>query len=116
MSSFTKPLTVTKIGARMWRVDKEFSYYVGDESANEVVTVHKGFETDFASVPRLFWALVPPDGRYTQAAVLHDYILANKIYPRRKADRIFLNAMKALKVPTWKRTIMYWGVFIWGLF
>ncbi len=115
-SSFTKPLTVTKIGSRMWRVDREFEYYVGHESSVEVVTVPKGFETDFASVPRLFWMLVPPDGKYTQAAVLHDFILSTNLYPQKKADRIFLEAMAVLRVPTWKRMLMYWSVRIWSYF
>lgn len=33
-----------------------------------------GFPTDLASVPRLFWALLPPSGVYEKAAVLHDFL------------------------------------------
>lgn len=44
--------------------------YVG---GRDVITIPGGFETDLASVPRLFWALLPPHGVYERAAVLHDW-------------------------------------------
>src|SRR3990167_4905100 len=113
MSSFTHPLTVTKIGERLWRIEREFTYYIGEENSNEFVIVPKGFITDFASVPRPFWFLFPPDGKYTQAAVLHDYILHEGIYSYPKADYIFYEAMGVLKVPPWNRWIMYRAVQIW---
>ena len=59
MSSFTKPLTVTKVDARLWRVERQFTYFIGEEDSDEFVTIPKGFETDFASVPRLFWIFIP---------------------------------------------------------
>ena len=40
----------------------------------EAVVVPSGFITDFASVPPVFWAILPPFGRYTQAAIAHDYM------------------------------------------
>ena len=44
--------------------------YVG---ATDRITIPDGFNTDLASVPRLFWALLPPSGVYESAAVLHDF-------------------------------------------
>lgn len=114
MSSFTKPLTVTKIGPRLWRVERQFTYFIGEEDSDEFVIVPKGFETDFASVPRLFWTLIPPDGTYTQAAVLHDFLYFKKLYVRKRCDEIFLEAMKVLKVNWFKRRIMYWAVRAFG--
>lgn len=116
MSSFTQPLTVTKISARKWKVEREFEYHIGSEDSNEIITVPKGFMTDFASVPRLFWIILPPDGRYTQAAVLHDYILKIKLYSYSKSDRIMLEAMTVLKVSWWKRHLMYRALRIWHVF
>ena len=113
MSQFTKPLTVTKIGPRTWKVERSFIYYLKDEEG-EHIKVPKGFKTDFASVPRPLWWLVPPDGRYTQAAVLHDYLYFSKIYPRQKADLIFYQAMRVLKVPFWKRWAMHKSVRLFG--
>ena len=73
-----------------------------------------GFETDFASVPRLFWRVVPPWGRYSPAAVVHDYLYHTGKVSRLAADRLFLELMAALGVPLWKRQIMYWAVRLGG--
>jgi uncharacterized protein DUF1353 len=35
--------------------------------------VPEGMKTDFASVPRVFVWFLPRYGRYTKAAILHDY-------------------------------------------
>ena len=109
MSSFTRPLTVTKIGARRWKVERAFTYYINEEEG-ESITVPKDFVTDFASVPRIFWTIFPPDGRYTQSAVLHDYLYFSQTTTRKQADKVFLNAMKVLKVNWFKRWLMYWAV------
>ena len=73
-----------------------------------------GFETDFASVPRLFWRVVPPWGRYSPAAVVHDYLYHTGKVSRIAADRVFLELMAALGVPLWKRQVMYWAVRLGG--
>jgi hypothetical protein len=44
--------------------------YVG---ASEVIRIPDGFVTDLASVPRIFWSFLPPDGTYEKAAVAHDW-------------------------------------------
>jgi len=105
----------------MWEVERGFKYYVGEENSDEYVRVPRGFPTDFASVPRAFWVVLPPDGQYSQAAVLHDYlyschgVLPKKTYTRKRCDELFLEAMAVLEVPTWKRLIMYRAVrmFAW---
>ena len=33
-----------------------------------------GFWSDGASVPRIFWSIFPPWGKYTRCALLHDYL------------------------------------------
>ncbi|EAA2596645.1 hypothetical protein DNM18_25345, partial [Salmonella enterica subsp. enterica] len=42
----------------------------GDNS--DVIEVPKGFITDHATIPRIFWILLPPDGRYAKAAIIHE--------------------------------------------
>jgi len=81
---------------------------------NRIITVPSGFETDFASVPRLFWRIVPPWGRYSPAAVVHDFLYHTGMLRRSEADRIFLELMKRLSVPFWKRRMMYWAVRVGG--
>ncbi len=116
MSSFTEDLVVKKIAGRMWQVEREFEYHVGNKEGKVVITVPKGFQTDFASVPRLFWMIIPPDGKYTQAAVVHDFLYHKHLHSRYVSDRIFLEAMTVLEVPKWKRLVMYRAVRIFGGF
>lgn len=112
-SSFTAPLTVTKLG-KSWRVSRSFRYYIAHENSHDYIEVPENFETDFASVPRGLWNIFPPDGEYTQAAVLHDYLYNTKLRTRSESDRIFLEAMTVLLVPAWKRQLMYRAVRLFG--
>lgn len=111
---FTSPLTVTKVGERTWRVQRSFSYISKD---GDIIIVPKGFETDFASVPRPFWNIFPPDGHYTQAAVLHDFVYNKRFVGNRsrsKCDGLFLEAMKCLKVGKIERWTIYSAVRVGG--
>lgn len=65
--------------------------------------------TDLASVPRIFWTLLPPDGKYAKAAIIHDYLYDNALRTKKEADLIFLD-----RVPRWKRTVMYQAVRMFG--
>jgi hypothetical protein len=62
------------------------------------LTVPMGFVTDFASVPRLFWSLLPPIGRYGYAALFHDFVYWEQTTTRRDADLVFRNTMLELGV------------------
>ncbi|MDP7429979.1 MAG: DUF1353 domain-containing protein [Flavobacteriales bacterium] len=82
--------------------------YVSESGTEYVVPV--GVNTDFASIPRGLRWLIPRVGKHGKAAVLHDYLCEYGIVPRKKADRIFLEAMKALEVGWLKRRTMYSAV------
>jgi hypothetical protein len=62
------------------------------------VVVPPGFVTDLASIPRLFWQILRPTGRYAYAAVVHDYLYWTQIRSREEADQIFRQAMADSKV------------------
>lgn len=62
------------------------------------IIVPEGFVTDLASIPRLFWSLIPRDGSYADAAIIHDFLYWNQNTTRREADQIFLLAMRDLEV------------------
>lgn len=79
--------------------------------AGQIITVPFGFSTDFASVPResvIAWGLF--GGRAMRPAVVHDYLVRYRIFPREKCDRIFLEAMKAEGLPMVKAMPMYLAV------
>lgn len=74
-----------------------------------IYTIEPGFITDLASIPRVFWSLYPPDGKYAPAAVLHD-CLYQVDWKRKSADKIFKKALKALKVRKLTRNILFYSV------
>jgi hypothetical protein len=76
------------------------------------VTVPIGFVSDGASVPRLLWFIFPPVGRYFQAAVVHDWLLANN-HPWMKANKLFLQALKEQGIPWCARYPMYGATVLW---
>lgn len=92
---------------RTWRVETELHYR--SQYGYDIV-VPKGFCTDFASVPRFFWRLLPPWDKYGLAAIMHDWLYTKQTYPREVADTIFYEAMGDLNVPFWKRWTMYRAV------
>ena len=78
--------------------------------------VPAGYRTDFASVPRFFWRIFPPMGRYARAAVVHDYLcdVSPKVCDHKTAAAVFLEAMTFAGVPTWKRKAMHRAVVWFG--
>ena len=114
MSSFTSDLIVKKVGDMIWEVYTPFEYHVGKEDSTDIIKVPKGFQSDFASIPRLFWMILPPDGEYTGASIIHDFLYFIQDRSRVTCDKIFLEAMLVLGVSLWKRRIMYRAVRLFG--
>jgi hypothetical protein len=113
------------LGADHWRVTEGFRFYIGDDKSGEWVNVPDGYLTDGASVPRIFWSIIPPWGAYGQAAVVHDilceYLSITKDglpmrITRARCDEILLEAMIALGVPAWKRQVIYRAVCLFRVF
>ena len=83
------------------------------------ITVKAGFETDFASVPRipLFYSLF--GDRAHREAVIHDYLYRTDCVPPAsfsEANSVFLEAMECRGKSWYVRFPMYWGVCIGGSF
>jgi hypothetical protein len=105
-------IVVKQIGDKDWLLVEPVVY----EGLTEVFIVPAGFETDLASVPRQFVWLIPRYGRYTKAAILHDYLWRNRDQlglTRRDADGIFRRAMRELAVPFLQRWMM-WAAVRWA--
>lgn len=75
-----------------WELTQRLMYY--SEIAGEVIVVPVGFQTDFASVPRvpIIWWLY--GGIMQRPAVVHDWIYHTARYPRRKGDSIFRESIE----------------------
>lgn len=78
------------------------------------VEVEKGFDTDYASIPRIFWNIMPPDAEYTEAAVVHDRDYWYQEVEREVADLTLLQGMEALGVSFLRRQLIYRSVRAFG--
>lgn len=115
MSRFTDELLVSPLSdGRTWVICSDFGYDVGEEGSGDTIDVPVGFKTDFASVPRLLWSIMPRWGRYGNAAVIHDFLYWQQERTRAEADMIFLEAMFVLKVTRFKRFLIYYAVRLFG--
>lgn len=113
---FLDPLIIEDIDGTNFKIVDEFDYHTDiDLPSGNVVHIPAGFITDFASVPKVFWNILPPNGRYGKAAVVHDFLYRTKgMATKAQADRVFLEAMKALGVGYFTRTSMYLAVRAFG--
>ena len=68
---FPDRLILERLGEGRWRLENDYRYFIGGSEFN-AVTVPKGFITDGASVPQILWSLLPPEGEYFRAAIIHD--------------------------------------------
>jgi hypothetical protein len=104
-----------------WYTDNEFSFYIGEVKDQRYVLIPKGYVTDGASVPRIFWSIFPPWGVYGQAAIVHDYLCDFRKLTRngdkgvydmtqKEIDDIFYDAMKVAGTPLWKRVLIHRAV------
>lgn len=76
------------------------------------VKVPKGFVTDGATIPRIFWPILPPVHKYFPAAIVHDYLLTQ--LTRDEADAKFNEALKQLKITKARRYAMYGAVRLYA--
>ena len=98
MSQFTSNFKGELIGRNKWKNLEEFEYHIGEYPSKEVIVVPVGFETDFASVPRIFWPYISPIDLHAKAAIVHDYCYYYGLYDRKRCDEIFLEALKVLNI------------------
>jgi len=118
-SGFLAPLELEYRDGRTWTVTSPFDYETTVLPAAaygaRILVVDVGFVTDFASIPRILWNILPPTGRYGKAAVIHDLLYRTRgLATRRQADAILFEAMTLLGVGWWTRWVIYLGVRIGG--
>jgi hypothetical protein len=99
---------------RVWVID---SILVYESDILGFVIVPAGFETDFASVPRVPIAYTLFGGRAHREAVIHDFLYRIDSSPcveKNVADDVFLEAMECRGKSWFVRKMMYWGVRLGG--
>ena len=111
MSEFKTELDARlKDDDKIWIIDSPLLY---QSDILGPITVPVGFETDFASVPRipLFYTLF--GDRAHRESVIHDYLYRLDAIPqatRSQADDVFLEAMKCRGKGFFVRYAMWMGV------
>lgn len=117
----------TRDGRSLWGLHSPLTYTT---LAGDTITVPAGFVTDLASIPRLVSGILPPDGPWTEAAVIHDALYwtqgglnlwhGRKVisratpYSRGQADDILSEAMADLGVGIVQRSMIWSGVRVGG--
>ena len=105
--AFESDVVVREVTDNTWQLVEPLRY----AGNTDRFIVPAGFQTDFASVPRAFVWLIPKYGRYTKAAILHDFLCTESAagrFDRDDADGIFRRVMRELGVPFLRRWLM-WG-------
>jgi hypothetical protein len=75
-----------------------------DQAARfSAVEVPRGFVTDLASIPRIFFSVLRPDGQYAYSAIVHDYLYWTQTRTREESDEIFKLGMQDFDIA--KKTV-----------
>ena len=108
MAQFLTILKVAPYGdGKSWCLLEDF-YYQHDDG--KVIVTPAKFITDFASVPRLFWNILPPWGKYGFIAVAHDWLYYDQSTTKEYADDVLMAGMKLMGVDLADREIIYEAV------
>jgi hypothetical protein len=105
-----EPLPVVQVmpgkrpGAKLYKVFQPFAYH--SDFTPWPIEIPAGYESDGASVPRLFWRLFPPSGPWTGAAIVHDWLCDTRELPSKTAHAVFDEAMRDLGVAAFYRVTM----------
>lgn len=118
---FLTPIRSEKVLFRdIWILTHEFVYHHAPSyycTMDVTVYVPKGFQTDFASVPRLPIIYRLYGNTAHEAALVHDYLYridSDPIVEKKIADVIFYDAMGEMGLSDSHRNVMYDGVVMGG--
>lgn len=112
MSRFLDVLNVSPLpDGLQWRLNAPLRY---ESDCAGLIEVPAGFVTDFASIPRIAWAILPPWGRYGAAAIAHDDRYWMQLCDRSVADAVLEEAMTLLGVEQQTVQQVYRAVRLFG--
>ena len=99
-------ICVTPLGNHTFLVIKDIYY--------KDIIITKGYPTNGANIPRIFWSIIPPnDSNILPAVIVHDYLCDNGLFT--KADEYFKDIMFELGVNPIKTYTMYFSVRLFTL-
>ena len=130
MSQFTSQLFLRSYSAaeitakggetQLYAVTRAFRYV--SDRLGRTITVPRGFETDFASIPRAAWEFLDPeDPIIAWPSVIHDYLYSCQgtlpdgfTYNRESADAVLREAMEVCGAGSVIRNTVYQAVRVGG--
>jgi len=94
--------------------EKPFGYKLLEDFSYKDITVPKGYITNGADIPRIFWSFIPPySPELLPAIVVHDFLCDLELYE--KADLYFKEALIELEISPIKVFTLYGGVNLFTL-
>jgi hypothetical protein len=101
---FLGPLVVMALDdGKNWELVEPFDYAVGAPDGATIVHCVPGDQSDFASIPQVFWSFgLSPTGWYEKAAFIHDKLyregkIGEMVISRKYADDVLNEAMCVLR-------------------
>lgn len=78
---------------------------------NSLIVVPAGYKTDLASIPRVFWNILPPQqANFIAPAILHDYLYATGYASRKYDDDVLYSALRSQGTMWITANVMWLGV------
>jgi hypothetical protein len=89
------------------------------EISGQSIVIPRGFVTDFASIPPKLQSVLRAHGRYSRAAIIHDFLYWAQPCSRRQADNIMRLVMRrsgvdALQLTTIFKAVDWFGKAAWN--
>ena len=101
VSQYYRNLKITPLKNRQWKLLENYKF--------GSIIVPKGYITNGADIPRIFWSFIPPnDTSILPAVVLHDYLIDNNNWLL--ANQIFESMLNKLKIGKFKKFVLVFGV------
>ena len=104
---------------KRYKLEKEIKVKLSNK---EIITIPKGFIYDLSSSPRILWTILPPDGDFAIAALIHDFLYENRLFSREFCDKemlkwsIKMNGTKKISIRNFDNYIRFYGVRIFGYY
>lgn len=77
------------------------------------ISVPVGQLTNWASIPRYLWSIIPSVGRWTAASLVHDFLYDYNVGSKEWADLVLRESSYEAGTG-WQREALYWGVRLAG--
>jgi hypothetical protein len=115
MAKIITPLLLQYVDGKIWTLAEDF---IVESSPLGIIRIAKGFRTDFNSIPRGLWNILPPD-EAGHAAVVHDHLyqtgrIVTRNITRSEADAAHREFAQLDGIKSWKIGLIYSALRLGG--